>query len=139
MKNKNARVEELMSYVKLLKDLLHSGFQCQKEMQEALEELHKLMSNDNKEKVRILIVKENGNEVDKTFGMYKSIISYHTFQRHNIHDISLYNDDVKIEIIKRRENGGYEDLRGGIYDYVINDTDDKTVYNYVKIKVKKNY
>lgn len=72
MSNNKDRKEELMEYVRLLEGMQRSGFHCNKEMGQAMEELHALML-PRIESVQVVVV-QRGLTVEGATAFYADLL-----------------------------------------------------------------
>lgn len=104
-----ARVMQLMDYVKLLERLQSSGFLCNSELKETMEELHGLVM-PKKEQINIVILERDAH-VEDTVQLYFSII-----------ENAKLREDYDFKNIEERKQTGHYTVRGkNIAVYIVDE------------------
>jgi hypothetical protein len=139
------RIADLLNYIELLKGLMREDFQCQKELKEALHELHTLMFNKRDEEATaysnhayIIVFEEDSYGRERAEKVFENLLAgtnYNTKRMTN--DTKIDNGIIRIEImdLKNRDLQKLSDmLRGTRPDYIVNNTnlDVEKVFNIRK-------
>lgn len=103
------RIMQLMDYVKLLERLQSSGFLCNSELKETMEELHGLVM-PKKEQINIVILERDAHVRD-TVQLYFSII-----------ENAKLREDYDFKNIEERKQTGHYTVRGkNIAVYIVDE------------------
>lgn len=143
------RKQELMTYIKMLEGLNHSGINCMLEINQALAELNDLMMRKNKSKKFILVLESGSDGFINSKEMFKDILGECILSDVGIHALyscELESDEVYVKIVnivkgvvKNSEDTLIRHLVTGLEpDYLINNTEIKDVDKELSIKVKNN-
>lgn len=134
--------EELMEYVRLLSKLGDSGYQCNREIGDALKRLHNVMMGEDanagkaKNRKKIVVLEPSIDGMERSKELFKAIVFNPSESR--ISDMyEVVGDNVEVRIYKvRPENlpALPSGLRGERADYVINNTGMRDLDNVVKTK-----
>ena len=136
MKMKMNRKEELMEYVRLLNKLAEDGFRCQKELNQALAELHELMLEDKPSKL-IYVFEETFEGVVRSVELFQTILSQPRLIRSQVgDDHRITSGNTYIEVLKvGNMNMLRQKVRGQRPDYIINNTENANLLEDLQIKV----
>ncbi|MFQ3543641.1 hypothetical protein Q7A53_06115 [Halobacillus rhizosphaerae] len=123
------RKEELMSYINLLTKLKDSGMKCDKELNEAVVELHNLVLNNN-ESVFIFVIENTYEGLQKSRDTFKKMLG-NTVNIHQSRSCTrkceLKNKHVSIIIQMYVDDYNYDCNRGLRPDYIINNGDNTLI------------
>lgn len=130
------RKEELMEYVRLLNKLAEDGFRCQKELNQALAELHELMLEDKPSKL-IYVFEETFEGVVRSVELFQTILSQPRLIRSQVgDDHRITSGNTYIEVLKvGNMNMLRQKVRGQRPDYIINNTENANLLEDLQIKV----
>lgn len=115
----------LMSYIKMLRDLLNNGFKCEKELNEALKKLHSLMFNKTDEvalPINVLILEKDFDGICKSHEVFTKILGSKSSAKRINDDFDIVNGNKNIRILKITHQNDSR-LAGLRPDYIINNTD----------------
>ncbi len=134
----NNRKQNLMDYIKLLKELKRDGFKCEQELSQAIKELHMLMhikGKFNKPNKRILVVEDTREGVDNSVNIFKSILDITSgVSNSNLGVYTLFSDNATVNIFLADELNS-NSLRGTSFDYVITNTEKPIDLSYFGLKI----
>lgn len=130
--------EELMQYIEMLNVLNENGFQCNKEINDALTKLHKMMLGVGNPKTKIIVFESTLEGFDKSVGLFRSVADeYANGLRMGLKEYHVSDDriDVKVYRVEASDIKGLPNgLQGLRADFFINNTGNKNFDNAVKTK-----
>lgn len=135
-----SRKEELIQYVNLLKGMLREGFKCEKELNQALKELHLLML-PNKKKLSILVLEDDFEGIVKSVEFFEGLLGDSVNSRIREKDDHFFNTDSVNVSILNLSSVTQRHITGVRVDYIINNTSEKSIVDVAslnKILLNKN-
>jgi hypothetical protein len=129
------RKEELMNYINMLEGLSKSGFNCNKEINMALEELNALLF-PQQERVFILVLEKDVDGVNKSSEAFSKLLDKGFTENRSVrggHSRFAKGDKMIVEILNIKETN-WNALRGMRPDLLIDNSEDPTIKDIVQEK-----